>query len=251
MSARGFLFEGSVYMARFVAGVPGPLVGPLEGVKFEMKPNVDTKDLVSRGRGTMGQILESVPILKPTDFSITLVEGSPEVLALALMGTVAALSQVSGSLTAVTVVGVADTWVALTKANLTGVATVTNAAASSTYVENTDYLINRELGLFKVLGTGAIGAAAATLKLTSAYGAITGSTISGSTQPDLRVRMVLSGINKVDNTNCIVTVFEAVIAADAAVDFLSGDFVNMPLKGRMKTPAGFLTPYTVDLRTAG
>jgi len=45
-------------------------------------------------------------------------------------------------------------------------------------------------------------------------------------------------------------VFEAVIAADSAFNFLADDFASITLPGRMKTPVGFNEPFTVHLRDA-
>jgi hypothetical protein len=140
-------------------------------------------------------------------------------------------------------------WVQLTKQALTGASTVTNAAASTTYVDGTDYIINRVLGLFKALPGGSITNNQA-LKLTSAYNAITGTEIKGATQAQVRAKFKLDGINFADDLPVIVTVHEAVIAADAAFDFLGDDFNTLSLPGRMKTPAGFTEPFTVHLRDA-
>ena len=250
MAARGYIFEGSLYMARFVGGAWQNYTGPLEGSRFEMKPNVDRKEMISRGRGSFGQVLESVLLQQPTDFAVTLNEGTPEVLAAGLMGTTAVLAQTSGSLTAETITAALDKWVPVSKANLTGSPTLTNTAATTTYINGTDYIVNPQLGMVKALVGGAI-ADAASLKFTSTYGAITGTQILGSTTADVRVRFKLDGRSLADGSNVVVTVHEAIIAAEAAVDFLSGEFIGVPLTGRMKTPAGFTSPYTVDLRTTG
>jgi hypothetical protein len=249
-TARGYLFEGSLYMARYISGVLQPLQGPLEGTVFGIQPNVTQKEMVSKGRGTTGQVLESVGIQQPADFTVTLVEGTPEVLALGLMGSVAALTQASGSLTAesITVAGL-DVWYPLSKANLTSAAaTVTNTGATTTYVENTDYILNREMGMIKPLSTGAIVAGA--LLVSAAYSATTGSLISGANTADLRVKFVLDGRNLVDGNDCIVTVDEAIISPSAAIEFLSGNFIEVPLKGRMKTQLGKTSPFTVEVRDA-
>lgn len=250
MAARANVYEGSVYMSRFLNGAWGDYQGPIESTRFSIKSNSTRLEQVSRGRGTFGQVTESVSLQQPADFSVTFTEGTPDVMAMGLMGTVAALSQASGTLTAVTVVGVLDAWVPLTKAGLTGAATVTNSGATTTYVEGTDYLLNRDLGLFKALSTGTIGVAAATLKLTSAYKALTGKEILGGTSADVRVRFRLDGRNLADGALCEVTVHEAILAAEEAVDFLSGEFISVPLTGRMKTPVGFLSPVSVKMYDA-
>lgn len=247
MAARGFLGSGDLYINTLVAGVEQGWEGPFECDQFEIKANSELRERTSKGKSSYGQIVASAAIPQPFDLSITLGQADKTGLSIALLGTTAAVTQASGSLTAVTVVGVADKWVPLTKAALTGSQTVTNAAASTTYVLGTDYLINKQMGWLKVLSTGTIGAAASTLKLTSTYAAITGDEIKGATASSVRARFRLDGKNLADDTPCIVNVLEAVVASDAAVDFLSDQFVTVPLPGRMVTPTGFDAPFTVQL----
>lgn len=249
MAARGFLGAGDVYLARQVSGVWEDYAGPYECSKFEIKPNVELKEQVSKGRSTYGQVIETVAIAQPSDLSVDLTEVNKESLAIALLGTTAALAQSSGTLTAEAITARLDKWVPLTKAALTGTVVVTNSAASTTYVDGVDYLVNKQLGWVKALVGGAI-TEAQELKVTSNYAAITGTEIKGSTQTQLRVRIKLDGKNFADDLPCIVTVHEAVIAADAAFDFLSDDFATVTMPGRMKTPSGYTEPFTVHLRNA-
>ena len=81
-----------------------------------------------------------------------------------------------------------------------------------------------------------------------AYKAATGSIIKGSTRTEVRARIVFDGINQADQNQCTVDVYEAVLAADSAFDFLADDFGNVSLKGRLKTPAGKDAPYTVTVQ---
>jgi len=249
MAARGFLGAGDLYMARQVSGVWEDYSGPYEATKVEIKPNVELKEQVSKGRSTYGQVIETVAIAQPSDLTIDLAEVNKESLAIALLGTTAALAQNSGTLTAEVLVAKLDKWVPLSKAALTGSQTVTNSAASTTYVKGVDYLVNEQLGWIKAIVGGAI-TDAQSLKVTSTYAAITGTEIKGSTQTQLRVRFKLDGKNFADDLPCIVTVHEAVIAADAAFDFLSDDFATVTMPGRMKTPTGYTEPFTVHLRNA-
>lgn len=250
MSARAFLGAGDLYIARYVNGAFENFKGPYECRKFEIKPNVELKEQTSKGRSTYGQVIESVAIPQPSELNVELGEVNKESLALALLGTVAALSQASGTMIEEPVTAQLDEWVPLLHANLnaSGI-TVTNTAGSTTYVEGTDYLLNRQLGWIKALTGGAI-ADGASIEVSGGYGAITGDEIRGSTQPQLRAKFKLDGKNFVDDAPCIVTVHEAVIAADAAFDFLADDFNVVTLPGRMKTPTGFNEPFTVHLRTA-
>ena len=248
MAARGFLGAGDVYINLLVNNVKQGMKGPYYANKFEIKPNVDKKELTSKGRNDYGQVLESVPLQKPAEFTLELNEVNKESMVIALLGTTAQRTQTSGTLTAEDIVAKLGTWVPLSKQGFTAAAlTVTNSTASTTYVEGTDYVVNRQLGWVKPLESGAITADEA-LKVSGAYGAISGTIISGATKTDIRAEIVFDGINQADGLPCIVTVREAIIAADAAFDFLADDFNTVNLPGTMKTPTGSAEPFTVELR---
>jgi hypothetical protein len=249
MTARAFLGKGDLYIARYVNGAFEDWKGPYECNKLEIKPNVELKEQVSKGKNTYGQVIESVALNKPADLTVELTEVNRESLAIALLGTTAALAQSSGTLTEEAIVAKLDAWVPLTKAALTGAQTVTNSDETTTYVAGVDYLVNKELGWIKALPGGAITASQA-LKVTSTYGAITGTEIKGATSADVRARFKLDGANQADGQPCIVSIHEVVIASDQAFDFLSENFAVVSMPGRMKTPVGFTEPFTVHLRDA-
>lgn len=249
MAARGFLGAGDIYIERYVAGVSQGLAGPYFAGKFEIKPNVDRKELTSKGRDTYGQVLESVTLQKPADFTMELNEVNKESMVMALLGTESAIAQANGSLTAFPVIVKLDRWVSVSKENLTGTQTVTHTSNAPTYVKGVDYEINPQLGLIKAIVGGAI-VDAASVKVTSAYAAVAGVRISGSTNGDIRAKLIFDGKNQADGLPVIVTVWEAIIAADSAFDFLGSDFNTVNLPGTMKTPLGKTEPFTVDLRTA-
>lgn len=251
MSARGFLGAGDLYINRIVASVLQGWQGPYEATKFEIKPNVDVKKMVSKSRDNYGNVIESVPLNQPANFTIELAEVNKESMVLALLGTTTALNQGSaGTLTAEVIATVVlDTWMPVSKANLTGTQAITGAGGTPTYVLGTDYLVNKQLGWVKFLSTGAV-LAGDSPKITTTYATTVGTRIAGGTQADLRARFKLDGINLADRLPCIVQVHEGVIAADSAFDFLAGDFNTVSLPGEMKTPTGFSEPYTVDLRSA-
>lgn len=247
MAARGFLGSGDLYINRIVGGVAQGWVGPYEASKFEIKPNVELKELTSRGKASYGQVIESVALAQPSDFTVELPEVNKDSLALALLGTNTTITQSSGTVTDEVVTAKLGIWVPLTKAKVSTVV-VTNSAASTTYVNGTDYIVNTELGWIKALADGAI-IADQSLKVDFAHAAISGTKIAGATNADVRAKFMLDGKNQADGLPCIVNVYEGVIAADSAFDFLSNDFNTVSLPGRMKTPTGFTEPFTVDLRT--
>jgi hypothetical protein len=250
MAARGFIGAGDIYIERMVAGVSQGLAGPYYANKFEIKPNVDKKEQTSKGRNDYGQVLESVTMQKPAGFTLELSEVNTESLTLALLGTASASSQASGTLTDALVTVKLDRWVPVGKESLTGIVVVkSNDATPITRVEGVDYLINKPLGLIKAVVGGAI-LDAAIVKVTSTYGAITSTKISGATNTDIRAKIIFDGKNQADGLPVVVTVWEAIIAADSAFDFLANDFNTVNLPGTMKTPTGKTEPFVVELRNA-
>lgn len=249
MSARGYLGSGDLYINRIVGGVKQGLEGPFEVERFEIKANSELRERVSKGRGSYGQVVASAAIPQPFDLNVTMGEADKTGLAIALLGTAAAVTQASGTTTNTAITTVVDKWVALPFARLTSAPqVVTNVAGSTTYVEGTDYLLNRELGLIKQLAGGAMVAGPNHIDLT--YGAITSTEILGATAAAIRAEFILDGKNLADDTPCVVTVYEGVVASDAAVDFLSDQFLTIPLPGRLVTPAGRTAPFKVELRNA-
>lgn len=247
MTARAFLGAGDLYISRYENGAFQPYEGPFESDKFSIKPNSDLKEKTSKGRYTYGQVIESVPVPQPSDLTISLAEVNKSSLAIALMGTTGSVAQTAGTLADAPITAKLGKWADLGKLRLTqGTVVVTNSAGTTTYDEGEDYIVNYSFGWIKVLEGGAITADAA-LKVDASYGAVNGTEIKGSTQTQIRARFKLDGVNFADNAEVVVTVHEAVLNPSSEFDFLADDFASVELGGRMKTPVGFIEPYTVRL----
>ncbi|MDS4056437.1 hypothetical protein [Accumulibacter sp.] len=252
MASRAFLGGGDLYINRVdpVSGLKLGRAGPFECGKFEIKPNTELKEQVSRGKTTYGQVIESVAIQRPADLSVELNELDKEGLTLALLGTNAAWSQGGGTITAEAIVAVHDKWVSLSKTNFAVAGfSVTHASGTPTYVLGTDYDVNYRLGMVRIKSTGAV-LNGASVKVNGTYQASAGTRIAGGTQAQVRAEFVLDGVNFADNLPCICTVWEAVMAPDTGFDFLADGFGKITLKGRLKTPVGKTEPFQVDLLTS-
>lgn len=252
MSARGFLGAGDLYIRRYdpITQTFLPEEGPFEATKFEIKPNSDLKEQTSRGKTTYGQVIESVPLPKPSDLSVDLGEVNRESLSMALFGTATEINRGAGTITAEVVIAKAGKWVQLSKSNFAEAGfLVKDTTATTTYVYGTDYIVNWRLGTIKVLAGGAIDDLDS-LKVSGSYNATTGTSIAGATQSQVRAKFRLDGINFADQAPCITTVHEAVLTPDNGFDFLGDDFATISLKGRMKTPAGFSEPFVTELHDA-
>lgn len=252
MSARGFLGAGDLYARVYNPGTGqfDQWAGPFEATKFEIKPNSDLKEMVSRGRSTYGQVIESVPLPKPSDLSVTFAEVNKDSIAMALFGTASVLNQGSGSATDEAVTATLGKWVQLAHENIaTAGFVVTHSTGAPTYVLGEDYEVNYRLGLIRAIAGGAI-ADAQSLKVDYTYNAISGTNIAGGTQTQVRAQFKLDGVNFADQLPVVVNAWEAVLTPDSAFDFLQNDFAEIQLKGRLKTPAGKSEPFTVQLRSA-
>lgn len=253
MSARGFLGAGDLYIARYnpTTAKFDDFAGPYEATKFEIKPNVELKEMSSRSRNGYGQVIESVVLPKPAEFTLELPEVNKESLSIALLGTESAINQTTGTWTAqdVTATSVGG-WIDLGKQNVTKAGfLVKDSTATTTFDEGTDYVLNARMGWLKVLEGSAI-LKDDVLKVTGSYGAVGGTLIRGATNSQIRAKFRLDGVNYASQLPVLVDVWEAVISADSAFDFLSDNFASISLPGRLKTPAGKTSPFEVQLLNA-
>ncbi len=248
--AQAFLGAGDLYIQRQdpISLSWGPLHGPFDAERFAYQPQSEKMEKTSKGKFTYGQVRSTV--FKPTapQFSVTLGQANRENLPLALMGTTAAINRAGGTLTAeevtVTVIG---GWIELPWANIkaAGLA-ITNEAGGTTYVRDTHYIINLEMGWLMILPDAGI-AADAVLKITGTYGAITGTRIDASTTNQLRARFILDGRNLVDGSRVKAIAKQVAMSSDAEFDMLGDDFAEIPLTGSVETPVGSQTGFEVEL----
>lgn len=256
IDANGFIGKGDVLFNVYDPD-EGRFVGWVEAgnaIKFEIKPNSEIKEMELRGLSTYGQVGETVAMTKPADLSITLTKASRENLTLAFMGTQVAINQAAGTVSDEAVTLRVGGGVQLSKKNLSATGFVLEPAAAGTpYVLDTDYTVTWRLGMvFVVPGSAldvavkAAGTTGLAVLATFTHNAYTGARIKGATQPQLRCQVKLNGANMVDDRPVICEVFEAILTPDAGFDFLAEDWVEVPLKGRMKTPTGKTEPFTVE-----
>lgn len=245
MAARSFLGAGDIYINRMVDGVKQGLVGPIYADSLSITPSVNTLQSTSKGRYDYGQVLESVNIAQPSEFSMALKEVTGDILVMAFLGTSAGHTEAGGALTDFEVTLQPGKWVALGKKNLDDLITVENAGGLTTYVEGVDYKLNRPMGWIMALEGGALDTPGTKAYVSGAYAGATGTLIKGSTRTEVRAEIVFDGINQADGTQCTVTIWEAVLSPDSEFDFLADDFGNVNLTGTLKTPTGKDSPYEV------
>lgn len=246
-TARGFMGAGSVQFSVIVAGIAQGYGSARETSKFEIKPSSDLKELVSKGKDTYGQIIETVAINKPSSVSINLREGDYQNLMLAFMGSAGVgINQASATVTGEAAILKFATYTELANRNLTAVGlVVTNTGATVTYVLGTDYEVIYLTGQIRAKTGGAI-TDGQSVKVSYAAQAMSSQKIMGSTQASIRAKILFTGKNMADDAPVLLTCWEGLFTPESAFDLLADNFGEINLKGQLKTPVGKTSPFEVD-----
>ena len=109
-----------------------------------------------------------------------------------------------------------------------------------------DFEINYRMGIIKPVPGGSIQSGDE-VNISYSHNAVSGSKITGATQPIIKCRLVLDGRNYNDGKDCRVEVYEATLRPTKAINFLSDDYETVDLEGTMITPSGKASPFIVDL----
>jgi hypothetical protein len=234
----GILMAGDLYAGTFVQGVAGALEEWPGVTKFSIKPNSELKEQTGKGRANYGQVIASVALNKPTDFNMTISDVTGRMLGAALQGTFSDYSDAAATVTDQDVILTKGFVAELGKANIKNPSVVVkNNAGTTTYVENTDYKVDYQMGFIIPLAGGAI-VNAANHKVSFVSGAVTGGKILAGTLAQVRLRLVLAGINLNTGKNETAEVFEAALTADNEVDLMGDEFITCSFTGRMVVPTG-------------
>lgn len=201
------------------------------------QPDPDQVVRTSYMRSTVGQALDTYNRPKPAEIEFETDECAPDILSMAFLGRPAAYSQAEGTDQPVTFTSILNKWVAIGKNNLTKF-TYTGKVAG------TDYEIDLEAGLFKLLA-GTAGSVAAT----ASYPARSGHTIVAGTDTTLQVSMIGTGINLFNSQHLFLEIFQANISPSSGIDFISSDPVKLTFKGTLVTPTGKAGPYQLTVHS--
>jgi hypothetical protein len=246
--AQSFIGAGDVYIDRLTgAGVKQGSVKIGIG-KLEIKPNVELKEQTSKGRDSYGQVIASVALNKPAELNIALTQVDRKALAIALLGDDVAHAVTGSSVVDEVMIARKDKAVFLAHRNVS-VVVVKHTSGAPTYIVDTDYTVDARLGTITIKTTSAI-VEGASLKVSYTYAAESGYKIKGATQPQVKMAVFLDGKNMVDGAACYVTIHEATVSPESAVDFLADDFAEINLKGSMATPSGQTEPFDVVMLDA-
>lgn len=218
-----------------------------ECTSCELKADSEMKEMLGRGRDTDGQTIASVVRAKPTAAKFVFKKVDAELFAMALAGTSATLSQANATITDQAVTAISGRYVNLGKINLSDTGfEVTNDGDTVTYVEGTDYVVNRRLGMLMAVSGGAITNGQA-LKVSYTHQLTTGARIVGAKRFSMRAAIKLDGQNLVDGRDFILDVPMVRLKTDTAVDFMKDDFMELSLSGTVEMATGQTEPFVLSI----
>ncbi len=241
-----FLGSGNLQMARLdSSGNPLGFSDPANATRLELNVETETKEVKSRMRDTFGQTLASATQITDATVAMTFNGITPDLFASVFLGDLVDITDSGGTVTDEAVTAYLDKWSAVSKPG-SGISavTVTNSDGTVTYEQGTDYEVDAAAGMIKPLSSGAIGEGASLL-VDYTYGALSGSKITGATQPKVDVAIIFSGKNVYTGESSRVEVFQASIRPSSAVDFLSEETQELQFEGKMITPEGKSWPFEV------
>ncbi len=253
----GFLGSGDLYYNRVVEGVDQGWLRMGNATKLEIKENTELKERKSKQKETYGQVLDSVAVKQPAVLAVTLDDLDKDVIAMAFLGDVAPIN-VTGA--AITDEGHAtasyEGYIRLAHGNVSNVVVKDSATGAITYVDGVDYIVSSaKQGMIQIIeGSGSNNIAeneayvvsTSGIEVSYDYASSTGNKVFGGTNSSIKVALMMDGENFADQSQVSVDIWEAVLAPQTGIDFLSDDFAILELNGTLNTPSDKSSAYEVD-----
>lgn len=207
----------------------------------------DEIKVVSKRRGARyQQPIHQKNLPGTTSVASTLLEVPPLILARMLFGegSTATVSAGSATAAAFTLPDNIDLPVQLPHRLLTSATfTVTDTAGTTTYVDGTDYTVDRRRGQLLPLAGGDL-TAGQDVKLTYAYAAHVATTIIGGATPTKDFYITGDMEDRISLENGELRIPKASLTTDGDVDWLSTEPIKVTLKGACIVADGEAEPYT-------
>lgn len=209
----------------------------------------ETRTVLSFRRGKYRQALDSRQDPGQPSLSLTLVAVPPAIIASVFYGAAAEVSVTGASVTgeAVTFTAtelsqpLAHTYIAESPAPV-----VTGPGGTPTYVAGEDYVIDRRLGRIRRLSGGDI-TATGSVEVSYTYTSFTLVRIRGGVQPQRNFYIEGDFLNRPDQSDMRLTVWNAALSTDGEVNLFSEEPITVTLAGPLITPEDKTEPYIVEL----
>ncbi len=195
------------------------------------KPNSKLLTDKSKDESQRGMVTAAVSERDASDFGWTVKGFDRPKMAMQMMGTDTSFSQGSGTATDEPItIGGNGIYIKLAYQGITAASVVVkNTAGTVTYVEGTDYTIDYNEGY--IIKKGTTITAAQELKVTYAYGAISGWDVAGETVAQITGRFIFMGINIAQKRRFRFEVPYLILTSDKPFDFLDDKLSEFTFKG--------------------
>jgi len=222
---QGLIYEGTIFAQRYVNNVlQAKSIGPFEVTGLTIKATNEVKTRKSNLTGQSGKVRGTFARTAPTDIKISANASNSDLYALFLLGSTAAYTVAGGTVSAESLASAEhDKWYQLAHKNISAVV-ITGKAI------NVDYEVDGQLGLIRILSTGAI-ANNATSAINYTYGAIAGTTILVGTQSKVDVKLIGRLSNSETGNFAILEVPKVTLSPSKELSLIGNDYSDFELSG--------------------
>ena len=204
-------------------------------------PSVEKKELTGSRRSNYGTTIKSIITKNTQEFNITLTDVNKRNLALAMLGEDSVYTQTAGDNTASpeNVTAVLDKWVKMSKRNLDpeNPPVVKDVTDTTTYVEDTDYVIDYTVGRIIALSTGDIDDADV-LHVGNTWLSHTGYIVSAAENLTIEARLRLIMDDQASTRSGEVIIYKAQIEPAGDLSWITEDFTTIQLKASVLDYSG-------------
>lgn len=200
-------------------------------------PSIEKKEQLGFRRENYAQIIKSVVTKLEQELKFTLTDINRKNLALAMYGEDADYAQTAGDNVAApeNITARLEKHVKMASRNLdtANPPVVTDVTDVTTYVENTDYEIDYQVGRIKALSAGSISEDDV-LHVGSTWLAIVGGfKVDGQSVTKIEAYIRLIGKDEANERDCEVIVYKTLIEPAGDINWLTEDFVSLEFSGKI------------------
>lgn len=253
MSTGGLILAGDVRLGFYdgSGAFLGYMQDPINVTQLTPVPGEgEERNRESRMRDTYGQALDSITIPQPWTLTFSTDTIGRETLRALFLGLEENIAVASGSITDEEITARLGKWVPTSQVMLesSGLTVTDGGSTPTTYVLDTDYLVDLRNGAILALPGGAI-ADGQTISVSASYGGRDGFRIKGGRVEALTVAMLLDGrsLRPEDSGKIIRWVAKRVnIRPSGGNDLMSDEWLTAEFAGTLLIPQGESEPFVYE-----
>lgn len=228
-----YLGAGEVWFNRFSSGAATQWRHLGNVTKFELTQSVETLEKKSAMSGARG-LLKRVVTGTTSEIALTLDEFEPENVALSLLGTASAFSQTSGTATDTAITGTVKKGHWLDTGKLKIVVTALKKSPSTALVLGTDYEVDSDSGMVRILPGSTAVADGDSLLWTGTYPSITSTQVQALANARIEGALRFRSASDSVGPRYLVDVWNVSITPDGALALLGTEFGEIGLKATVQ-----------------